>query len=144
VGGEHLARPGGVAQAAGDDDRCPVEVAALRQRLAGVDADAHLQAVGRAGRRALEVARAAHRRDGAREGHHEPVARRLDLVSTVGGHDRAQHREVPRAPGVGLLVAVAVVERRRADDVGEHDRDERRLHDAEHLRRFPAACHPSG
>ena len=51
LGGEDLARPGGVAQAAGDDDRRPVEVAALGQRLAGVDADAHLEAVGRAGRR---------------------------------------------------------------------------------------------
>ena len=32
------------------------------------------------------------------------------------------------AARVGLVVAVAVVERRRADDVGEHDRDERALH----------------
>ena len=43
---------GGVAQAAGHDHRRPVEVAALGQRLAGVDADAHVEAVGRAGRRA--------------------------------------------------------------------------------------------
>ena len=68
----------------------------------------------------------------------------MAAVAVVLGDDRAQHAEVPRAPCVGLVVAEAVVERRRADDVGEHDRDERRLHGAEHLRPFGAACHPSG
>ena len=73
-----------------------------------------------------------------------PSPRGLDLAAVVRGDDLAQHREVPGAPCVALVVAVAVVERRRSDDVGEHDRDERRPPRRGASSPLQAACHPSG
>ena len=135
LGGEDLARPGGVAQAAGDDDRRPVEVA--RPRTAARRRRCRCAPRGRRPRRWSARCMATAQRTAATALEKVTMSPSpVDLTSRPSwlGDDLAQHREVPGAPRVGLVVAVAVVERRRADDVGEHDRDERRLHGAEHLR----------
>ena len=97
--GEDLARAGGVAEPAGDDHRRAVEVvvrrAAARRRRGRRAAQA---AVG-AGRRALHVHRAAHGRDGAREGDHQPVAGRLDLATAVLGDGARAARRSARGAG---------------------------------------------
>ena len=137
-------RPGRRRRTAGSATmhRRAVEVVAVGQRLAGVEPARRAR---RRRCRALHRDRAPHRRDRAGERDHQPVAGRPHLAAAVLRDRRAQRGEVRAAHRVGRLVAVAVEERRRADEVGEQDRDERPLHGAgasSPLRR--ARAHPTG
>jgi hypothetical protein len=130
LGDEHLAVTGGIAQAARDVYWSAVEITTVGDRLAGVDPNPQLQAIDGGTRRVLHVDGAADRGGSARERDHQPVACGLDLVPVVRRERSAQEREVLAAQRIRVVVAVAVEQRRRPDEVGEQDRYERGLHRA--------------
>ena len=120
VGGEDLAGVGRIAEPARDDHGRAVEVVAVGERLARVQADAQQPLA----RRALHVHRAAHGGDRAGECDHQAVAGRLDLAAVVFGDRLSQRREVLAAHRVRGLVAPSLEQGDAAGQVGEHDRRE--------------------
>ena len=135
---------GGVAEAAGDDHRRPVEVVAVGERLAGVEADrasaaASAPVVARCIATAQRTAATALEKATISP---SPVDLHLAAV-VLGDHARAASAKsvaARRRP----LVADAVEQRRRADEVGEQDRDERASTARSIIAGSRAARHPSG
>ena len=109
--------------ACGDDRRAEVAAASAAHDLADVEADAHAQAlaVDRPHRPLLHRDRAADRVRGRREGRHLTVAEPLELLAAARGERFRQHAAVALEDALGPLVAQALHEDGRVDDVGEQD-----------------------
>ena len=116
-----------VAQSPRNDDRRAEQIAGVVDRLAGVDADAKLEPIRLRAHRALHRRRAGDGLVRAREGDHQPVAEALDLAASVTVDRVAKNGEVGAADPVGVVVAEGGEQRRRADEVGEQDREDLRL-----------------
>jgi len=121
---EDLSGAGGLAEPGGHDHRRPVELLAVGQRLAGVEPDAQLHTAGGHAQGALHVDGAADRTHCAGEREHEALAGRSDLASAVLGRRPPQLGEALTAHGIRRLVAPALEQRGRSDEVCEQDRDE--------------------
>ena len=120
---EDLAGAGAIAEAAGGDDGGAEVVAFVAQRVAGVDADADRDALASDGtaRRLLHRDRAADGVGGGSEGDHQAVAERLHLGAAVGADGVAEELVVGLEDALGVVVAGALHQLGRADEVGEED-----------------------
>ena len=108
--------------ALGDDQRLAMETASLAQHLAGVQADAQLHdgvrmAAVAAGDGALDLLSADDGTTRRLEGHHEPVASVLDDHPALFLHLLLSQGRKFALHGRGSLIAQALVEQRRADEV---------------------------
>ena len=125
VAREDLARAAAVAEPPRDDDGRAEVVGLVDERLADVEAGADLQPLARrrAPRRLLHGDRALHGVGGGVEGDHQPVAEPLHLVAAVRLDGLAQQAVVRLEDALRLLVAGALQQLGRADEVGEEDGD---------------------
>ena len=138
---EHdVAFPGGLLQARGDVDRIADEIVSsgVDNHLAGVDGDAEPDRLDGAALLVREGADGVLHRDRGAHGAqrivlgdarqpergHDPVSEQLHDAATVRLDHRLQRSVVPTHEAPDGLRVQALVQRRRADQVGEDDRDD--------------------
>ena len=146
LAGEDLGTMGFVAQPAGGDHRLAVKVAAVPERLAGVNADPHRQLRPGPGGvmpldRPLNRHRAAQGVNGAAKDDHEPVPQALDLLASRLGDRLAQQSEVGPADLLGGVVPQPGKQVGRGHEIGEQQRHHHRppvAHGNSLLRRQPS------
>ena len=129
VGDEDLALAGRVAEPAGDVDRRAVEVGAVGDRLAGVEPDAQREPVA-APRRWRAASSIAQRTAATALAKTTISPSPVDLTSRPPWAATAARSasKCARRSASARLVAEAVEQRRRPDEVREEDRDELGLH----------------
>jgi hypothetical protein len=125
VAGDDLACLRLVAEAPGDDDGGAEVIRLVAERLADVEAGADLEALagGGAARRLLHGDGAADCIARGVERDHEAVAEPLHLVSAMGGDGLAKQSVVRLEDALGQVVARALEQLGRVDEVGEEDGD---------------------
>jgi len=138
VGDEHPAGIGERFDPGGDVDAVAVEVIALDDDIAEIDADAQLDAAVRAdagvafGHRLLHRDGAAHRVDDAGKFHQQAVAGGLDDATAVFGNLRIEELAAQRFEAFVSALLIGAHQPRIAGDIGGKDRGE--AADRSHLR----------
>ncbi len=128
------ARVGQTLQPVGDVDAVAVDVVALDDHVAEIDADAELKpAIGRnvgiaLGLGALDLDRAAQRIDHAVELDQQPVAHGLDQPAVMGGDLRLEHLVQVGLKARARPFLVGLAEAAIAGDIGDHHGGEPALH----------------
>ena len=126
---QDLAAPSAVAEAAGDDYRGAKVIRFLTDGLSDVQSDADVQAHRRIALLVMRAHRLLHRDgatdgvDGRVEGNHEAVADGLDLAPAVRRDGVAEKPEMDAAQFFGLVVAEALHQLRRANEVRKENGD---------------------